>query len=251
MNATESYKQRIEAIVRPINAMHPRKNTMRRELWAHFVALVEEEGGNAEACERAWLRMGDAAGLRQALDATVTKAERCGNAFDRFMFRSRDEPWGEFARRLGRVFFPIGAVFLAFSATLVAWTEPFERVVSIIAALTPVFAWAYCLVMVLQPAIRYSEDMEAQSLERHPVRKAAVKTVANLGRAFALTPLFYLLGYCSIGLCLGFGHSETLVYLYMAPVLYAGFGGQIAIAILFGLMRAVQSAKVIEHWPYA
>lgn len=70
----------VEEIVRPVRAFAPRKLRMRRELFAHLQAALEEErgreGDQATALERAKARLGETAEVTRGLQESVRSFER-------------------------------------------------------------------------------------------------------------------------------------------------------------------------------
>lgn len=254
MNAADQYKYRIEEIVHPINASQRRKNTMRRELWAHFNLLAEEEGGDAAACERAWERLGDSAEIRRELDASVAKFDRSYPELERYVLRSPTEPFARFALRLGGVAFTFAGTILVLAliaVLLLAPNLPVQRATVVFGFLLPLMAWLYCLLLFLQPAMRFALDVHAHRRAARPSLTALRKTIFSMLGVLLLAPVFCALGYGLTGLLLGFRHPETLAFLYTWPLACGFVWSQITAAVTFASWFEVHRAETVEDWPYA
>lgn len=251
MNTMNNYKRRIEAIVHPIGADQRRKNTMRRELWAHLCALAEEEGGEEEAWERAWARLGEPDEIHAALAAAVPASERLSHTIERYVLRSSEESLVAFALRLGPAWLISAALFLALPMGLLFLlkSDPLDRALFVLAVLAPLFAWLFCVLLLLQPAMRFTEDMGAQSRAPHPLRTALAKALAALALALLLAPLFFLIGYGITALTLE--PVKTLEFLYIWPLALVFVWSQLGLAVVWATGRTVYASERIMEWPYA
>ncbi|MBI2421516.1 MAG: hypothetical protein HYV27_01715 [Candidatus Hydrogenedentes bacterium] len=258
MSAVEPYKQPIEAIVHPINASLLRKNTMRRELWAHFFALAEEEGGNDAACARAWSRLGDPAELRASLQASITPRERLELAFRRRAAVRPGESRARFAVRVAPAYVALSTVasFLLMGigvGTAVLWCNinPLTRAIEVTPLLIFFFAWLFCLFIAWQPLQDFVDRAQTNSNESRPTQALLMKSARAIPLAFLPFPAFFIAGYWSTGMLLGFTHAATVNFFYVWPVLAAQLWILCAITLLMGACGELHENRAIEDWPYA
>lgn len=104
-------KLAVERIVKPIPANEHRKDTYRKELWAHLSDLYEEEclsGGDSDQClERALIRLGEPAELRRQFLKSMPFHQRLFVPLTALMVPKENETGPRFLLRSARGSWPM------------------------------------------------------------------------------------------------------------------------------------------------
>ncbi len=243
----DSYKNAIEAIVYPLIASERRKNTLRRELWAHFCALVEEEqsrGADEPAAARTALeRLGDAEEIRAAFMAGLPRSERWLARLE----RRPGESSRDYARRMAwrllplLVVVPIGfgiqCSLVAPNDALVPWT-----IMGAISAWLPLH-----LLLALHKTVSWQ-----QLLRRHGSVTPFLRDYAmHAAGTAALAIVSVLLGYGFLAAWTGAAYGDALAYLYMASLVLCFEWVALTATLTYALIREKQAALIIDDWPYS
>lgn len=242
----DNYKIDIEAIVHPLIAPEQRKNTLRRELWAHFCALAEEERHNGAdetaAAQTAFARLGKPQAIRDAFIENIPRAERWLARLD----RRPDEPSNAYIRRVARTMFPFLAVVPICFGIQCSIAEPDHAIIpwSIMLTLSlwlPLFLYAAMRRTAHWQALLRQSNSIAPFFQ-HYTRHAAISAV--------MTAAFILPGYALLAAWRGPHDATALSYLYMATPVLAFQWLTLTTLFAYALIREKQAANTIAHWPY-
>lgn len=254
----DQYKPLIEELVHPLHASSRRMNILRRELWAHFCALVDEAlprlGNETLAVEEALSRLGTATEIRRTFYESIPTAERICYALDRFVRRGDGEAIGRYAVRL---FMVAASAYGVLSVFIVACVELLGRELS-----PPRWAMAIVLVgtmVAFATASLFGLMLRLNAIETR-LRKATLAGRATrvwgriaIRMAVDMVPvglLSFACGYTVLGLSVGFRGSEVLEFAYITPPLIAMLWLQIPCVLSFAVLRDSQHAMPIADWPY-
>ncbi|MBI5091366.1 MAG: hypothetical protein HZB26_02870, partial [Candidatus Hydrogenedentes bacterium] len=141
----EAYKKAIEEIVHPLVAAERRKNTLRRELWAHFCALIEEERRNGveerTLLDKAFQRLGTTDEIRAAFTSALPRFEVFVYRLEQHIRKGPAETSLRYAWRIASEYFAVSLAFASFIGILCACTpgakaDLFRAIMPIIAIVT-------------------------------------------------------------------------------------------------------------------
>lgn len=258
----DKYKRYIESIVAPLDADAARKNTLRRELWAHLCSLAEEEGqksGSDDAVlERAIGRLGQAEDIRSTFYESVPRYERWSFQLERRVRRRVDESVFAYARRL--LVWPIVFIVSLASISLLLVSSPTSlgsQITTSMVLMTVVLIgmlalWVALWLFYYMLRLSNWERRARKSRENGKPPREIIRILAEglgIGAISALP--FLLIGGIAVYAVLGENNSETFVYRYLAPWSYLFVWSLMSFAWIVIFTRDIQMHRAIPDWPYA
>ena len=242
----DANKNAIEAIVHPLVASERRKNTLRRELWAHFCALVEDELRNdsdrVKAADAALRRLGEPEEIRTAFLAILSKGERWLARWD----RQPDEATARYVRRVFWLAAPFLAVVPMCFGLQCALVAPDHAVVPWAIMLTLSLWLPSYLFLALREVVRW----QSQLRRHHSVAPFFRMYVLHALSTAALTAACVFAGYGCMTAWKGIDDADALAYLYMGSLLMAFQWLALTAVGCYALVREAHHAQIIPDWPY-
>lgn len=254
----EQFKESIEEIVAPLRAPGREKNNLRRELWAHFCALVENERNQGiedrVARANALARLGTPDEIRAAFNDSLHPNTRALYRLDYYMRRKADEDSPRYAAVIAGAIF-VASLFISSVAILgCSWRDPkftSERFLMLGALFSSLCLWQSIWIFLAFMRESQWEQAARTFLYKNQGSAEFIRVIlVHLGRGVLLGALFLCLGYLPLVWILGRFHAETISYLYVAPFLFAFFTLNHGAVLPYAVFRGEQHAQYIQDWPY-
>lgn len=276
----DKYKRAIEAIVAPLEGDERQKNNLRRELWQHFCSLAEEEQQRGQAlevaCANALYRLGTPEEIKVAFDHAQSPFVPFFLKLERRLRRQPEESAGHHFMRFSRWFPFIQIAPFIMIAAIGYFSRGVKSETLVMLGVTwatfSTWLWLWIFLILSEiPAMERLANLRERGL---PV---GLRLLGGFLRqavwGFVLAALFFLGGCLVIGMLLdphidtivilgqhaqqGIGallstfHVEALVYVYVAPWLFAFMWMVHAILLPIILLRDARYAQPIPDWPYS